>query len=235
MKYEIQPIAFAHTPFKEKFGIPRQSGLSQVQATIELVGELNNEACIVDIEQHSHLWLIFMFHQNLEQGWKPSVRPPRLGGNKKTGVLATRSTFRPNGLGMSVVKLIKKQKICDNWQLVVEGLDLVDGTPIVDIKPYIPYSDCVLDATSQMAEQAPEMNMSVEFSTLARQQIEELAITQQQLTLVQQVLEQDPRPAYKKNKQDDKEYGICLYDFNIRWQVTDTQVVVNSISLTFTG
>lgn len=225
--HQITPIGYARTPFKEKFGIPRQPRLAQFSSQIHLTGECNQPTLVADLEQHSHIWVLFLFHENLDKGWKASVRPPRLGGNQKTGVLATRSTFRPNGIGMSAVKLKSVNTTGQQVVIEVESLDLVDGTPIVDIKPYIPYSDCIIDAQSQMASDAPENTLEVVFSDTAQLQVSELLPQYPQLdSLVQQVLQQDPRPSYKKQKADDKVYGIRLYDINIRWQVCQQQIVV---------
>lgn len=231
--YSISPIGVIHSPFKEKFGIPRQPNLcNAATGSIALQGECNNEIAIKDITSHSHIWVLFLFHQNLQQGWKPSVRPPRLGGNEKTGVLATRSTFRPNGIGMSVVKLLGVRQVDKQWFIDVQGLDLLDGTPVVDIKPYIPYSDSVTDATSEMANSAPENMLDVIFTENVKAQLLELQSNYPQLTLlIEQVLQQDPRPSYKKNKADDKIYGIRLYDFNIQWQVQEQHCHVISIEL----
>lgn len=231
MKHEITPIGFILSPFKEKFGIPRQPGLCNAAiGSIKLSGESNNEMAVKDLALHSHIWILFLFHQNLEQGWKPSVRPPRLGGNQKTGVFATRSTFRPNGIGMSAVKLLGVRHLGQQWFLDVQGLDLLDGTPVVDIKPYIPYSDNVANAHSELAESAPEHTLNVIFSPTALKHLCQHQLEYPQLELlISQVLQQDPRPSYKQNKLDDKMYGIHLYNFNIRWQVTNNQCDVIAI------
>ena len=217
-------IATISSPFTEKFGIPRQSNLVDAgQFEVVFKDEFSDLAFIKDIEQHSHIWLLFLFHENLEQGWKPSVRPPRLGGNKKTGVFATRSSFRPNGIGMSAVKLISVDTGSKAPKLIIESADLLDGTPIVDIKPYIPYSDCITEATSAMAIDAPEQSLEIVFDEVAMIKTTELqsldAKYQSLEQLIRQVLSQDPRPAYKKNKADDKLYGIKLYDLDIKWRV----------------
>ena len=226
----IKPIGYAQTPFKEKFGIPRQPRLCAAKGYIKLVGEANQQACIADIEQHSHIWLLFLFNKNLSQGWKASVRPPRLGGNKKTGVFASRSTFRPNAMGMSSVKLLGKEKIAEHWCLHVEGLDLLDQTPIVDIKPYIPYSDSILEAESQMAENAPESLLTVAFTEKAEQQLLTAQTEHLDLpSLITQILSQDPRPAYKIGTEDDKTYSMSLYHYNISWKVKHSVCWVTSI------
>lgn len=229
---QLEIIAKVSAPFKEKFGIPRQPRLADA-AISKVVFEpnFNSAEFVAGIEQHSHIWLLFLFHQNLEQGFKPLVRPPRLGGNAKVGVFATRSTFRPNGIGMSAVKLLQSETSGSQVILTVEGADLLDGTPIVDIKPYIPYSDSLPDATSEMAQEQDEQALEVNFSEQAQTQFEQLDLTQygKLKALIIQVLEQDPRPAYKKSKADSKEYGIRLYDLNIKWQVNGQLCLVLSI------
>ncbi len=151
---EIKPIAFIKTDFKEKFGIPRQSGIiEEIKGEIIFEKEFRNPDAIRGIEEYSYLWLIFDFSKNHRERWFPTVRPPRLGGNKKIGVFATRSPFRPNNLGLSCVKL---EEIKTNneygFSLIVSGVDLLDNTPIYDIKPYIPYCDCKQNAKGSFAE-----------------------------------------------------------------------------------
>lgn len=231
--FTFEVIANIDSPYKEKFAIPRQPNLvSAAKGKVVLTNKANNNELVRDIEQFSHLWLLFVFHGTQEQGWKPLVRPPRLGGNTKTGVLATRSTFRPNPIGMSVVKLDKVTT--DNKQVIlhISGLDLLDGTPILDIKPYVPYSDVIPNANGGFAHEQPDKNISIVLTEQARS---ELAIFIKQYDelelLIQQVLEQDPRPAYKQGKPDSKVYGMCLYDLNIQWQfITLNTIEVASIS-----
>lgn len=218
---QIQAVAICRTPYKQKFGIPRQPGLVGARGYVELEPHVNHLDAVRGIEQYSHLWLLFCFHENLAQGWKTTVRPPRLGGNEKLGVFATRSTFRPNGIGQSVVKLHgvvqRKGKVC----LEISGMDLVDGTPIIDIKPYIPFSDAIDSAKGGIAHQAPKL-IDVVFTDAALLQIQdyEKAETHADLTvLIQGVLGQDPRPAYKKAKDDPKLYQVALYDLDVFWRM----------------
>jgi len=155
--FKFDAIGVIESPYREKFAIPRQPNLvSAAKGKVVLIGEANNHELVRDIEQFSHLWLLFVFHGTQEQGWKPLVRPPRLGGNVKTGVLATRSTFRPNPIGMSVVKLDKVVTEKQQTVLHISGLDLLNGTPIIDIKPYVPYSDSVSLANGGFAQTEPE-------------------------------------------------------------------------------
>lgn len=220
--YHIEPIGIIHSPFQEKFAIPRQPGLATAaKGEIELLGDANQLDCVRGIEQYSHLWLSFIFHGTAEHGWQPLVRPPRLGGNKKMGVFATRSTFRPNALGLSVVKLEGVSYHNKQVRLHISGLDLLNGTPIVDIKPYIQFADAIVDAQSGFAQQTPAL-LKVNFSQQASAQLASYAEALPHLALlIEQVVAQDPRPAYKKAKQDEKIYGMALYHINIKWQLID--------------
>ena len=221
---QIQAVAYCRTPYKQKFGIPRQPGLvNAARGFVELQAPYNDIDTVRGLEQYSHLWLVFCFHENLAQGWKTTVRPPRLGGNEKLGVFATRSTFRPNGLGQSVVKLHKIHQRKGYLALEISGMDLLDGTPIIDIKPYIPFSDSVPDALGGIAHEAPKLT-KVEFSPDAKQQLtryEGLEQYQHLEDLIIGVLAQDPRPAYKKAKADPKVYQVALYDLDILWRVVE--------------
>ncbi|KGJ93502.1 tRNA (N6-threonylcarbamoyladenosine(37)-N6)-methyltransferase TrmO [Thalassotalea sp. ND16A] len=230
-EFSFAPVAIVHSPYKQKFAIPRQPGLvTAAHGKIELLMDAPHQQVLRDIEQHSHLWLIFVFHATAEHGWKPLVKAPRLGGNKKTGVFATRSTFRPNPIGMSVVKFDGISKMGQNLALDVSGLDLLDGTPIIDIKPYIPYSDSITSATSIMAPSAESTVIDIEFSDGAKQQLQHCSTQYRDLPLfIEQVLSQDPRPAYKKTNLQCQEYGMSLYDLNIRWQIQENQCLVLSV------
>jgi len=224
---KLNAIGRVVSPYQEKFAIPRQPGIvSAAKGQVHLEADANNIELIRGIEQFSHLWLIFIFHGSQAQGWKPLVRPPRLGGNKKLGVLATRATFRPNPIGMSVVKLdgIRQEKSANGYQQVIidiSGLDLLNGTPIVDIKPYIPYCDSIDNAHAGFAQTVPQAKLTVNFiasveKKLARYQPNCPDLKQ----LIYQVLSQDPRPAYKHKIIDEKIYGMSLYQFNIQWQMS---------------
>ncbi|WP_241264059.1 tRNA (N6-threonylcarbamoyladenosine(37)-N6)-methyltransferase TrmO [Bowmanella dokdonensis] len=215
---QLSPIGFIRTPYQEKFAIPRQPGLVP-----SAIGEIHFQApfddvnCLRGIEQFSHLWLIFQFHQTLERGWTPLVRPPRLGGNRKLGVFATRSTHRPNGMGLSVVEVAGLTTRQGKPLLKVRGMDLLDGTPILDIKPYLPYADALPEAEAGFAD-APPAIMEVVFTEQARRHLQEIRCQSTELEqLISEVLTQDPRPAYKQqNKQE--EFGMRISGFNIRWQ-----------------
>jgi tRNA-Thr(GGU) m(6)t(6)A37 methyltransferase TsaA len=234
--FKFDAIGVIESPYQEKFAIPRQPNLvSAAKGKVVLLGDANNHELVRDIEQFSHLWLLFVFHGTQEQGWKPLVRPPRLGGNVKTGVLATRSTFRPNPIGISVVKLDKVVTEKKQTILHITGLDLLNGTPIIDIKPYVPYSDAIIDADAGFAQEQPDAALSVVFSDQAQTDLIKYQQRDSELALlIEQVLKQDPRPAYKRGKTDDKVYGMSLYDLNIQWQLItlDTVLVLNITQVT---
>jgi tRNA-Thr(GGU) m(6)t(6)A37 methyltransferase TsaA len=234
MKIELDTVGIIHTPYKEKFAVPRQPGLvSAAKAQLILSPPYDEADALRGIEQFSHVWLIFAFHETMDKGWNPTVRPPRLGGNERLGVFATRSTFRPNPLGLSVAKLdgitIKNNQCILN----LSGIDLVDGTPILDIKPYVPYADSLPNAEAGYATDAPVADMPVLFTDEAVNQITAQHRKHPELRdLIAQVLAQDPRPAYKKNKTTRQEYGVKLYDFNVRWVIeSDITTVVSIIKV----
>lgn len=227
--YSIEPIGFVESPYKEKFAVPRQPRLvAAATSRVRLCGAINCLEAVRGIEQFSHVWLLFLFDQNLEAGWKPTVRPPRLGGNERIGVLASRSTFRPNGIGMSAVELKGVTQQGDQIYLELGNVDLVDQTPIVDIKPYIPYSDSVAGALGGYAELEPE-TASVHFSEQTEAVLAKRKEGTMEREVIEQVLAQDPRPAYKKNKPDDKEYAVNLFDLNVKFTVEGNFITVTTI------
>lgn len=210
----LKVIAHIHSDFPTKFGIPRQSGLvDSLKATIQFEPAFRNPDALRGLEGYSHIWLIWQFSQAVRENWSPTVRPPRLGGNTRMGVFATRSPFRPNSLGLSCVKL---ERI--DWEgkqgptLLVAGADLMDGTPIYDIKPYLPYADSHPEATGGFAFQSKEGVLQVDFPAHLLQQVPP-ALRQGLLD----VLAQDPRPAYQK--QPGRVYGFAFADFEVRFQV----------------
>lgn len=227
--HTIDPIAVIESPYQEKFAVPRQPRLvPSARARVKLLGEINCPEAVRGIEQFSHLWLLFLFDQNLQAGWKPTVRPPRLGGNERIGVLASRSTFRPNGIGMSAVALRGVSKQGDQIYLDLGSVDLVNGTPIIDIKPYIPYADAIADAQGGYAEAEPEL-AQVTFTPAALEVLHRSPHGVEQQAVIHEVLAQDPRPAYKKNKPDMKEYAVNLYDLNVKFTVNGNLVTVTAI------
>ncbi len=227
--YSIEPIGIIETPYKEKFAVPRQPRLvPAAKARVKLLGEANSPEAVRGLTQFSHLWLLFLFDQNLDAGWKPTVRPPRLGGNERVGVFASRSTFRPNGIGMSAVEVIGVTKKGDQIYIDLGSVDLVDSTPIIDIKPYIPYSDSIPEAQGGYADEEPDKS-KVTFSSQALVMMAKRSDTEHVLRVIEQVLAQDPRPAYKKNKPDNKEYAVNLFDLNVKFTITDNLITVTTI------
>lgn len=232
--YSIEPIGIIETPYKEKFAVPRQPRLvPAATARVKLLGDANSPEAVRGLEQFSHVWLLFLFDQNLEAGWKPTVRPPRLGGNERIGVFASRSTFRPNGVGMSAVEVKGVTKKGDQIYIDVGSVDLVNGTPIVDIKPYIPYSDSIAGAQGGYAEEEPEkLQVTFSLEALSSPMLAsetKRSDTEHMLRVIEQVLAQDPRPAYKKNKPDSKEYAVNLFDLNVKFTVNDNLITVTAI------
>jgi len=228
--FSLATIATIHSPYKEKFAVPRQPGLvPSAIALLEMLPPYDDINAFSGLEDFSHLWLTFVFHKNkAPKNWQPMVRPPRLGGNKRIGVFATRSPNRPNPIGLSLVEfhgVIKKE---DKLFLRLSNIDLVDGTPIIDIKPYIPYADAKPNASAGFAQQIPESSMVVEFSGQAMQIIE---VNRELKTLITEVLKQDPRPAYKKNSDDDKTYAMHLLEFNVSWTVHQNITTVHGIDV----
>jgi len=226
-------IGILHSPYKEKFAVPRQPGLvSSAKAELEMLPPYDDINAFSGLDEFSHLWLVFSFHKNKanDDSWSPTVRPPRLGGNKRVGVFATRSPNRPNSMGLSLVEFHGIIQRDGKLFLSLSNIDLVDGTPILDIKPYVPYADSIPEAKAGFAQVAPEINTLVEFTGQATTQLNALAIEYPNLKqLIIEVLQQDPRPAYKKAKPDDKVYAMHLSDFNIKWQCSLTSALVLSI------
>ncbi|GEK10449.1 tRNA (N6-threonylcarbamoyladenosine(37)-N6)-methyltransferase TrmO [Pseudoalteromonas peptidolytica] len=228
---KIQPIGYIQSPYKQKFAIPRQPRLvPEAKAKLRFVGEFNREEFVRGIDEFTHIWLLFRFHETADKGYSALVRPPRLGGNERKGVFATRATFRPNGIGMSAVKLEGIEYKNGQLDLLLSGIDLLDGTPIIDIKPYLPYSDALVDATAGFADTRPETQMSVSFSDDAATFIEKQKQYPELKQFIANVLKQDPRPAYKKKRALQQSYGMSLYDYNIRWSVDGEHNHVTEIS-----
>ncbi len=222
-QFTFDTIGIIRSPYKEKFAIPRQPGLiDDGGGTLELLPPYNHAEAVRGLDAFSHLWVIFVFHQTMQGGWKPTVRPPRLGGNARMGVFATRSTFRPNPIGMSLVELKAINVRAGQVHLELGSLDLVDGTPVLDIKPYLPFAESHPEARAGFAQQAPDAAMPVIFSALAQSQIEQNQRRYPHLArFIRQVLAQDPRPAYRKEETVDRIYAVHLLDFNVRWQIRE--------------
>ena len=197
--FQFEQIGVIRSPYKEKFAVPRQPGLvKSAKGELHLLAPYNQADAIRGLEAFSHLWVIFVFHQTMEGGWRPTVRPPRLGGNARMGVFATRSTFRPNPVGMSLVEL--RGIRCHKEHVILElgGLDLVDGTPVVDIKPYLPFAESLPDARASYAQDAPQASVEVTFSEDLAEQLLKLEQRYPRLRqFITEVLAQDPRPDRK--------------------------------------
>ena len=225
MDVNIQVIARMHSDFATKFGIPRQSGLvEQLRSTIVFEPEFRNSDALRGIEDFSHLWIIWQFSEAVRQGWSPTVRPPRLGGNTRMGVFATRSPFRPNNLGLSCVKLLGVEHTAEfGTVLHVGGADLMDGTPIFDIKPYIPYADCQPEATGGFTDTAGDFILKVDFPA---QLLETLPEEKHEAII--EVLSHDPRPSYQRKPE--RVYGLTFAGFDIRFQVMEDILTVVEIN-----
>ncbi len=228
--FSFNSIGVIHSPFSEKFGIPRQPRLTpSITSTIQLKKPFCDTDLVDQLSCSSHIWVIFVFSECYQAGWKAKVRPPRLGGNQKIGVFASRSPFRPNPIGISAVKLVSIEKSTDTLSIKIEGADLLHGTPVLDIKPYIPYSDKIDEASNQLAENFTPLSQPIFFSAQAQKQCEShLMCNHESLSeMIEQLLRCDPRPAYQRALS--KEYGIKLYDYNIRWQITPQRIDILSI------
>ena len=221
----IQVIARMHSDFPTKFGIPRQSGLvEQLRSTIVFEPEFRNPDALRGIEDFSHLWIIWQFSEAVRSDWSPTVRPPRLGGNTRLGVFATRSPFRPNSLGLSSVKLLGVEHTEKYGTVLhVGGADLMDGTPIFDIKPYIPYGDCHPDATGGFTDHADDFILKVNFPQAL---LSRLSADKQDAAIA--VLSHDPRPSYQRKP--GRIYGLSFAGFDIRFTVEEDTLTVVEIT-----
>ena len=224
MDITMHTIAHIHTDLPEKFGVPRQSGLvPQLQGTIVFEPDYRNPDALRGLESFSHLWLIFRFHRAEREGWSPTVRPPRLGGNRRMGVFATRSPFRPNNLGLSCVKLEEVSRDEKLGPVIrVSGADLVDGTPILDIKPYLPYADCPRDATGGFTDplEAEPLEVECDEALLA-------GLEAQQRAGLMGVLACDPRPRYQEDPE--RVYGLAFAGKNVKFTVRDRVLTVLAV------
>ena len=220
----IQVIARMRSDFATKFGIPRQSGLvEELRSTIVFEPEFRNADALRGIEGFSHLWIIWQFSEAVRTGWSPTVRPPRLGGNTRMGVFATRSPFRPNNLGLSCVKLLGVEETAEHgFVLHVGGADLMDGTPIFDIKPYVPYADAHPEAVGGFTDTADAFLLDVAFPDAL---LAILPAEKRQAAI--SVLSHDPRPSYQRKP--DRIYGLTFAGYDIRFTVEDTILTVVAV------
>jgi tRNA-Thr(GGU) m(6)t(6)A37 methyltransferase TsaA len=223
----FQPIGTIHSCYGEKFGIPRQPGLvKSATATLELLPPYNTPDAVRGLADFSHLWIVFVFHQSARNEWKATVRPPRLGGNERVGVFASRSNFRPNPIGLSAVELLGME----GTTLKLGGGDFLDGTPVLDIKPYLPYADRIPGATGAFADAAPEPVHRVEFSPEAEAAVHALENKQRPALrqLVCDLLGYNPRPAYQ-TADPTRVFGTRIFDLEVRWRHSEETVLVVSI------
>lgn len=224
MSFILRPIAYIHNDFPDKFGIPRQSGLSDaLKAVIVFEPEYRKIEAFRGLEDYSHLWLIWKFSENQKQDWSPTVRPPRLGGNTRMGVFATRSPFRPNPIGLSSVKL-EKIEISKEYGpiLYISGADLMNHTPIYDIKPYLPYVDSHPEASNGFADSFIDYRLTVECPSFLLNRV-----PQNKQQGLHDILSQDPRPSYQKDPE--RIYGLRYAGFEIHFKVSEKTLTVLSI------
>lgn len=230
MNYNLDAIGYVQSPYKEKFGIPRQPGLTQsIRSTLRILPPYSDPDSARGLENCSHIWVIFIFSATQNKGWHPTVRPPRLGGNQRLGVFATRSPFRPNPIGLSVARLINIEQQGKDLCMEIADCDLLDGTPVLDIKPYLPYADSLPDAEFSLGKAPEFLSLPVTFSEQASNLCQSIE-RDQQLPLTAQiteVLQCDPRPAYQTDSM--RIYGIRLHHFNIRWRVLSDAIQVVEI------
>ena len=216
----ITPIGYAKTDFKEKFGIPRQSGRAGLRAKIVFYPEFGVEEAFRGLEGFSHIWILFDFSKSHTDSFSPTVRPPRLGGNERVGVFASRSPFRPNPIGLSCVKLLKIEKTKGaGTSLLVEGADLLDGTPVLDIKPYLPHADCKTDALGGYAAQVENHRLQVQFPEELLSKLEE-----DKREGLKECLADDPRPS--SQEEPERIYSMRFADFDVRFQVQEGVLTV---------
>lgn len=219
----IRPIARVKSDFSDKFGIPRQSGIvDELEARIVFEPEYRDPEALRGITQFSHIWVLWQFSESVRDTWSPTVRPPRLGGNVRMGVFATRSPFRPNSIGLSCVRLLRVEETCDGTVLVIGGADMLDGTPVFDIKPYIPYADSHPDAASGFA---PDSGARLEVIFDAG--IEKL-VPAGKLEALKGVLANDPRPRYHNDPE--RIYAMDFAGVCVRFSVRDTILTVIEVS-----
>ena len=220
----MEIIARMRSDFPTKFGIPRQSGLvDSLNSTIVFEEPYRNPDALRGLEDFSHLWIIWQFSEAVRKNWSPTVRPPRLGGNTRLGVFATRSPFRPNAIGLSSVRIIGIENTDKEGTVIhIAGADLMDGTPILDIKPYIPYGDCHPDATGGFTDTAKDFLLEVEFPSDLLNNVPE-----SKRSALIDVLSHDPRPSYQQDS--DRVYGISFAGLNIRFQIQNSKLTVCSV------
>ena len=219
----MRPVAYIKSDFTSKFGIPRQSGLADLEAEIHFYPEYQNPEAVRGLEEYSYLWLIWEFSRSIRKEWSPTVRPPKLGGNTRVGVFATRSPFRPNPIGLSSVQLTGITLDPQEGPVIhIQGADLLDGTPIYDIKPYLPYVDSHPEAKGGFAEEKKDYKLDVNFPEMYLEQIP----AEKRAALIQ-ILEQDPRPSYQKDPV--RIYGMSYAGMEIHFRVDKETLYVTEV------
>ncbi|MCQ2098071.1 MAG: tRNA (N6-threonylcarbamoyladenosine(37)-N6)-methyltransferase TrmO [Fibrobacter sp.] len=238
-EYHFKVIAKIKSDFPDKFGIPRQSGLLKgLRSTIRFEPEYRIADALRGLEGFSHLWILWIFSENVrpdengENRWSPTVRPPRLGGNKRLGVFATRSSFRPNPLAMSCVKIEEIRNVTDGEyngpEIVVSGADLMDGTPIVDIKPYLPYADSIPGALGGFAHEVMDRSLQINFpENLRNALLEKYGFTSEKMDALMEILVENPRPAYQKDP--NRIYGFKFAGVDVKFKIQDNTLTVLEI------
>lgn len=224
---QMDPVGIIHSCFKEKFGIPRQPGLvPEARSRLELLAPFNNRESVRGIEGFSHLWILFLFHRSQRGRFRSTVRPPRLGGSRRLGVFATRSNYRPNPIGLSVVRLCGVR----DGALELQGGDFLDGTPVLDIKPYLPYADSIPGATGGFADTPPCAQYSVVFSPGAEEAVRAFETSERPALrgLICSMLQYDPRPASRRGAPDGM-YATRLFDLDVHWCYKENQVCIESV------
>jgi tRNA-Thr(GGU) m(6)t(6)A37 methyltransferase TsaA len=231
MNIPMQPIGHVCSCYQERFGIPRQPGLvTAADASLELLPPWNRAEAVRGLEDFSHLWVLFLFHASGTARPGLTVRPPRLGGNRRLGVFASRSPFRPNGIGLSAVRLLAIDRAPGRLSLRLGGADLLDGTPVLDIKPYVPYADCLPGARGGFASTPPEPHLAVTFAAAAERELAARGSAGERLRrLITQVLAQDPRPGYRRHQPDSRDHGLRLAGLEVRWRVTGGAALVTAV------
>lgn len=229
--YGFDPIGIVRSCYTGKFGIPRQPGLvTAAEATLELYPEYARDEAFAGLCGFSHLWLVFVFHECIGAGWKPMVRPPRLGGTGKVGVFASRAPFRPNPIGLSAVEFTGLQRDGKRLALRLRGIDLLDGTPVLDVKPYVPYADALPHANAGFAPEPPGRKWRVEFTPEAQRQLDAADPHggRRLPLLITQILLQDPRPGYMDRYPERTDFGMRLYDLDVQWRLSGDHALVTA-------
>jgi len=232
LSFLFHPIGYVRSPFPEKFGVPRQPGrVRGAKGHIDLIPPYNRIEAVRGLEGFSHLWILFVFHRSLGEGWRPTIRPPRLGGKRRLGVFATRAPFRPNPIGMSAVRLGRIEHRASTLRIQVSELDLVDGTPVLDLKPYLPLADAHPEAQGGYTEEIVPPSFEIGFGPEAERYLGTLAIdaAAELRELISAVVGEDPRPAYLTRGARRSEFGMRLAGRDVRWTIDGQTVVITRI------